>query len=85
MSSFFLVKVVRDGDVWNSSTCRALRFHDRIADDEVGERCRAGQARHRMPRRFSAAAYLAALDMCSAYVRAKLCVPLKSSFAHMYR
>ena len=38
-----------------------------------------------MPRWFSAAVYLAALALCSAYVRAKLCVPLKSSLAHMYR
>lgn len=37
------------------------------------------------PLLFSAAVYLAALARCSLYVRAKLCVPEKSSLAHIYR
>lgn len=37
------------------------------------------------PLLFSAAVYRAALARCSLYVRAKLCVPEKSSLAHIYR
>ena len=39
---------------------------------------------HFMPRLLSASEYLAAFFRCSSYVTAKLCVPEKSSLAHMY-
>ena len=37
-----------------------------------------------IPFLLSASEYLAAFFRCSPYVAAKLCVPLKSSFAHIY-
>ena len=40
---------------------------------------------YRMPLRFKACWYFLALAACWAEVTAKLCVPEKSSLAHMYR
>lgn len=40
---------------------------------------------HFMPLLFNASEYLAAFFKCSSYVLAKLCVPEKSSLAHIYR
>ncbi len=40
---------------------------------------------HLIPRSSRALAYRSAFLRCSSYVAAKLCVPEKSSFAHMYK